>query len=63
MKRKKIGRPPKLGKHQPYMLRLPVELHRDLRRYATEQGVSLNDLLVGVIARWSERHIESNERD
>lgn len=32
------------------MIRLPVELHEELTRRAAEQGVSLNSLIVALLA-------------
>jgi len=52
------GRPPKLGNHQPYLVRLPTELHRQIKLYAVSKGLSLNDLLVRVIADWWTRQPE-----
>jgi hypothetical protein len=46
------GRPPKLGRHQPYLVRLPTELHRQIKLYSVSKGLSLNDLLVKVIGDW-----------
>jgi hypothetical protein len=48
----KRGRPEKLGDHQSYTLRLPVDLHRQLRHFAVDKGVSMNDILVQVIEGW-----------
>lgn len=55
---KKRGRPPVLGDHQVFTLRLPTELHRELRLLATVQGESLNDLLVRMIREWWKKHPE-----
>jgi NRPS condensation-like uncharacterized protein len=49
---KRMGRPPKLGDHKLFSLRLPTELHRALKTYATVQGKSVNDILTDVIASW-----------
>ena len=46
------GRPNKLGDHQPYLVRLPTVLHRQIKLYAVSKGLSLNDLLVEVIGDW-----------
>ena len=56
-KRKKAGRtgpgrPRKLDGHQLFSLRLPQELHRELRLYAASQDKSLNDLLIQVLKEW-----------
>lgn len=58
------GRPPKLGKHQLFSLRLPAELHRALKTYAFVKGRSFNDVITDVIQTWwreqAEReHIEA----
>jgi predicted HicB family RNase H-like nuclease len=47
-----VGRPPKLGDHQPYLVRLPTELHRQIKLYAVSKGLSLNDVLVDIIRDW-----------
>lgn len=62
--RRKKGRPPKLGDHQLFSLRLPTDLHRALKTYAFVKGRSFNDVLVEVIrAWWSEQperaHVEA----
>jgi hypothetical protein len=62
--RKRKGRPPKLGDHQLFSLRLPTDLHRALKTYAFVKGRSFNDVLVDVIRAWwneqAEReHIEA----
>jgi hypothetical protein len=49
---KKMGRPPKLGDHRTFTLRMPTDLHRQLRHVALDRGVSMNDLLVEVIQGW-----------
>jgi hypothetical protein len=49
---KKMGRPAKLTDHRPFTLRLPTDLHRQLRHLTVDQGVSLNDLLVQIIVEW-----------
>ncbi len=51
-RRRKRGRPRKLGEVQGFALRLPVQLHRQLRRHAIATGVSLNDLVVSVLLKW-----------
>lgn len=52
MPRTRRGRPPKLGDHQAYPLRMPVDLHKELRHYALDEGRSMNDVLVEVIKVW-----------
>lgn len=52
MPKPRRGRPPKLGDYQAYPLRMPVDLHRELRHLALDEGCSLNDLLVQVIQEW-----------
>ncbi|MDB4930712.1 MAG: hypothetical protein JWM10_3196 [Myxococcaceae bacterium] len=37
---------------QPFLLRLPMELHRQLRHHALDAGSSLQDVLVEVIEGW-----------
>ncbi len=49
---KRRGRPPKLGDHKVYPLRLPATLHLELRHFAIDEACSLNDVLVGVIQGW-----------
>jgi predicted HicB family RNase H-like nuclease len=49
---RRLGRPPKLGDHRQFPLRLPAKLHRELRHYALDAGKSLNDILVEVISTW-----------
>lgn len=46
------GRPRKLPEHQAFSLRLPVELHQELRHYAVDARRSLNDILVDAITQW-----------
>lgn len=50
--KRRRGRPRKLTDHQTFPLRLPRELHRQLRHHAIDAGSSLNDILVDVIERW-----------
>ncbi len=50
--RKRKGRPPKLGDHQLFSLRLPTDLHRALKTYAFVKGRSFNDVLVDVVRAW-----------
>jgi hypothetical protein len=53
---KKRGRPPKLGEHQSYPLRLPAELHQQLKHYVVDHpDKSLNDLIVEAVAEWWSR--------
>lgn len=62
MTKKRPGRPAKLGDHQPYLLRLPSSLHRQIRRHAKEHGCSMNDLLVAVIQYWAEGKMEATDQ-
>lgn len=39
---------------QLFSLRLPVDLHRELRHHAVDDGRPLNEILVEVIAQWWE---------
>lgn len=50
--RAKRGRPAKVGEHRQFALRLRAELHRQLRHYALDQAVSLNDLIVRAVEHW-----------
>jgi predicted HicB family RNase H-like nuclease len=52
------GRPLKLGRHQPYLVRLPPELHRQIKLYSVSKGLSLNDLLIDIIRDWWSRQPE-----
>lgn len=56
--RKSAGRPRKRDETQAYVLRLPKELHRQLRLYAVHQGKSLNDVLVEALTHWWSDHPE-----
>ena len=56
--RKRKGRPPKLGDHQLFSLRLPTDLHRALKTYAFVSGKSFNDVLVEVLKDWWARQPE-----
>jgi hypothetical protein len=50
------GRPPKLGERQIYPLRMPTDLHRELRHQAVDEGRSMNDVLLEYIQEsWDER--------
>lgn len=57
MAEKRRGRPPKLGDHQPYVLRLPRNLHRQIRQHAIDYRCSMNDLLVAVVGGWWNRKL------
>ena len=47
------GRPAKGGQHQPYSLRMPAELHQQLKHYVVDHpGKSLNELIIDAIERW-----------
>ncbi len=47
------GRPKKLpDDYKQFPLRLPPDLHRQLRIHALDTGKSLNDILLEVIAEW-----------
>lgn len=61
----KRGRPRKhpRGSLTPLLIRLPKTLHAQLRRLATDEGRSLNDILTEVISRWYERREARQERD
>lgn len=52
---RKRGRPAKPGQQQAFSLRLPVELHQQLRHYAFDQGASLNDVIVRAVQEWWRR--------
>lgn len=62
MPRNSRGRPEKLGDHQLFSLRLPVDLHRSLRHYALDEGRSLNDVLVDVIGGWWDEQERTSRR-
>lgn len=49
------GRPPKTVGWSKFVLRLPPDLHGHFRLFASAQGMSLNDVLVDVIAKGWER--------
>lgn len=50
---KKRGRPAKAGDHQPFSLRIPTELHQQLKHYRVDHPeTSINDLIVAAIERW-----------
>ena len=40
------------GEFQVFTLRLPADLHRQLRHYALDQEVSLNELVARVLDEW-----------
>jgi hypothetical protein len=47
------GRPSKLGDVQPFPLRLPVDLHKQLKHYVVDhEGRSLNDIIVEAVQQW-----------
>ena len=48
------GRPPRQreGAHQAFTLRMPAELHRDLRHFALDEGRSLNEILLDAVESW-----------
>jgi predicted HicB family RNase H-like nuclease len=46
------GRPAKLPTYQPFVLRLPPDLHRALSTAARRHGISLNDLLIHIAHSW-----------
>jgi hypothetical protein len=49
----KRGRPQKLGEHQPFSIRLPADLHQQLKHYVVDHpGRSLNDLIVEAVSDW-----------
>lgn len=50
---KKRGRPAKGGQHQSYSLRLPAELHQQLKHYVVDHPEkSLNDVIVEAVEQW-----------
>ena len=49
---RKRGRPAKRGEHRPYSLRLPSELHQQLKHYVVDHPQSLNDLIVKAVEQW-----------
>ncbi len=49
------GRPPKLGEHQLFSLRLPTDLHRAPKTCAFVKGRGFNDVIVDV----EREHIEA----
>jgi hypothetical protein len=50
---KKRGRPAKLGEHQSYSLRLPTDLHQQLKHYVVDHPEkSLNDVIVDAVSKW-----------
>lgn len=46
------GRPKTLPDSTPFVLRLPTDLHRELRRYAHETGTSMNSAVVEALRAW-----------
>jgi predicted HicB family RNase H-like nuclease len=53
-------RPPKASRNAPkYLLRIPPELNGRLRRLADDQGVSLNTLILMLLASGVGFHFES----
>lgn len=54
------GRPAKLGEYQPFALRLPIEVHKELSDKARELGVSLNDLIVQICSLWLQENKNPN---
>ncbi|MBN8614549.1 MAG: toxin-antitoxin system HicB family antitoxin [Deltaproteobacteria bacterium] len=53
----KRGRPRKhaRGSLTPLLVRLPKPLHAQLRRVAAAEGRSINDIVIDLISRWSDR--------
>ncbi|WP_425607507.1 toxin-antitoxin system HicB family antitoxin [Roseisolibacter agri] len=49
------GRPPKLGDHHRFVLRLPDPLHKRLLDAARQSNRSLNDLILEVLSGWADR--------
>jgi hypothetical protein len=49
------GRPSKVGKHRAFSLRLPADLHQQLRHYSIDQRVPLNDMIVRAVEDWWSR--------
>ncbi|MCB9652887.1 MAG: Arc family DNA-binding protein [Deltaproteobacteria bacterium] len=41
---------------KPFVLRMPVELHRMLRTFAASRGRSMNEVLVEVLEEWWRRN-------
>jgi hypothetical protein len=63
--KRKVGRPQKFGQ-RPYVLglRLPAELHRQLRHYVVDHPPgTINDLVVAVLAEWWESQPERTAYD
>lgn len=46
------GRPRKLEDHVLFSLRLPSDLHTELRKFAFDEKRSLNDILGEVVEKW-----------
>lgn len=49
-----MGRPPKLGPHTPFVLRIPDDLYGQLARKARARRESLNDLILRELG-WTPR--------
>ena len=50
-----------LGAQQPFVLRLPVDLHADLTKWAADRSRSLNGVVVEVIEQWWRQQREDGE--
>lgn len=44
------------GTQTSFLLRLPEQLHQELKVFATTQRQSLNGIAVGVLQEWWDRH-------
>lgn len=49
------GRPTKPDRQKAFSLRLPAELHQQLRHYSIDQHVPLNDVIVRAVEEWWSR--------
>ncbi len=44
---------------KPFTVRFPPEMHRLLTHLAVDRGLSLGDLVVGVMAEWAQKQPET----
>ena len=41
---------------KPFVLRMPVDLHRMLRTYAASHGTSMNETIIQILETWWHEH-------
>lgn len=51
-----------MNKEKPFLLRMPTDLHKELKLYCVEKGISMQDFIMKAIEEQANRKVNTPER-